>query len=276
MTRRTRSRSRALHLQGSLRITAAGAELGGPGRIALLKAVAEQGSITQAAKAFGMSYKGAWDAIDAMNQAAGQALVETRTGGRGGGHAQLTEYGQRLASRYEQVNAVHQRFIEMLDRQTMNLDQEFSILAALNMKTSARNQWLGTVSVIRPGAVNVEVEVTLTGGTRIAAIVTRDSTDALELRVKQTVFVLVKAQAVWLATGLNKARVSTRNRFEGVVQALRPGAVNAEVIVETSQGLGIAAILAQSEVTELGLAVGSPVTALVKASDIILACESGL
>ena len=72
-------------LDGEIWMTVGGENLGGPNRIALLAKIAECGSITQAAKAIGMSYKAAWDAIDAMNNLAGEPLVERLAGGKGGG-----------------------------------------------------------------------------------------------------------------------------------------------------------------------------------------------
>lgn len=268
---RTKKKPGALALRGSLWINAGDRSLGGHGRMGLLRAVAEQGSITHAAKAFGMSYKAAWDAIDWMNTMAGAPLVERVTGGKGGGSTRLTEHGEKLLRRYEQVDAVHQRFLRVLDAGGMNLDEEFSLTKVLQMKTSARNQWVGSVSAVRAGAVNDEVEVTLPDGTRLTAIVTRESTEALGLKARKTAIALVKSQSVLLASGLGRARVSTRNRIEAVVKGVTPGAVNAEVLVVTPGGLEVVAIVAQGTLDELGLVPGAAVTALVKASDVVLA-----
>ena len=266
-----RKKNQRLELKGLLWMAVGDQSLGGPGRMGLLRAVAEQGSITQAAKAFGMSYKGAWDAIDAMNALSGTPLVERSTGGRGGGFTRLTEHGRRLVERFEAVAAVHQRFLALLDGGSMDLDHEFSLLKVVNMKTSARNQWVGTVSAVRAGAVNDEVELTLAGGTRLAAIVTRESTQALGLRLQQTVVAMVKASAVLVAVGLQDAKLSARNQLHGTVRSVAPGAVNAEVVIETADGVAIVAVITQAAVHELGLAPGVPATALVKASDVILA-----
>lgn len=252
-------------------IAAGDKSLGGHGRLGLLRAVARAGSITQAAKDFGMSYKAAWDAIDAMNTLAGRPLVERAAGGKGGGRTVLTEHGQRLLQRYEQVDAVHRRFLRLLDEGGMNLDEDFSLLKVLTMKTSARNQWVGTVSALRVGAVNDEVEVSLPGGQRLAAIVTRESTQWLGLKPQQTVIALVKSSCVLLATGLAGARVSARNQLPGTVQSVTPGAVNAEVMLVAAGGLTVVAIVTQAAAVELGLAAGVEVTALVKASDVVLA-----
>lgn len=274
MPTRRRQPPAPLALKGSLWLTAGGSSVGGHGRIALLRAVAEHGSITQAAKAFGMSYKAAWTAINTMNGLSGTPLVERVTGGRGGGSTQLTEQGKRLVERYGQIDAVHQRFLQLLDEGSMDLAQNFSLLKVLNMKTSARNQWVGTVSAIRGGAVNDEVELSLPGGARLAVVITRESTEALALQLQQTVIALVKSSAVMLATELGDARLSARNRLEGRVLAIKPGAVNAEVTVETADGLPVVAMVSQSTIAELGLAPGASVTVLVKASDIILAVAS--
>lgn len=270
-TRARRKKNQRLELKGLLWMAVGDQNLGGPGRMGLLRAVAEHGSITQAAKAFGMSYKGAWDAIDAMNTLSGTPLVERSTGGRGGGFTRLTQHGRRLVERFEAVQAVHQRFLQLLDGGSMDLDEGFSLLRVVNMKTSARNQWVGTVSGVRAGAVNDEVELTLAGGTRLAAIVTRESTQTLGLRLQQTVMALVKASAVLVAVGMQDARVSARNQLHGTVRSVTPGAVNAEVVIETVDGVAIVAVITQAAARELGLAPGVPATALVKASDVILA-----
>jgi molybdate transport system regulatory protein len=260
-----------LALQGSLWLAADGREFAGGSRLALLRAVADEGSITQAARAVGMSYKGAWMAIDAMNQAAGAPLVERATGGRGGGSTVLTDHGRRVLERYEQVASAHTHFVGLLDAAAMDLDQDFSLLKVLNVKTSARNQWVGTVAAIRAGAVNDGLEIALPGGARLSATVTRESTDTLGLRLQQTVIAMVKASAVVLATDLGDAQVSARNRLDGTVRRVQPGAVNAEVEIEGPGGLSIVSIVAQAAVDALGLAPGAGVTALVNASDVIVA-----
>jgi molybdate transport system regulatory protein len=266
-----RRRNTRLGLDGTVWLTVGGENLAGHARVGLLRAVAEQGSITQAAKAFGISYKAAWDAIDGMNKLAGEPLVARSTGGRGGGSTRLTERGERLVQRYGQIDAAHQRFLRLLDQASIDLDQDFSLLSILNMKTSARNQFVGSVTSVRAGAVNDEIELTLPGGTKVVATVTRDSTQALGLRTSMTAIALVKASSVLLATDLEDARVSARNQFAGRVVSVTPGAVNAEVLLEIAGGLHITAIVTQASVKSLGLHPGALATALFDASSVILA-----
>jgi len=73
----------------------------GPGKIDLLRAVGETRSIAAAARSLGVPYKRAWLLIDSLNVGFGRALVETATGGKGGGGASLTTLGQQLVTAYD-------------------------------------------------------------------------------------------------------------------------------------------------------------------------------
>jgi molybdate transport system regulatory protein len=73
--------------------------------LSCLARIADSGSITQAAKAMGMSYKAAWDAIDTMNNLAGEPLVQRTTGGKGGGGTTLTQRGEQLVANFRLIEA---------------------------------------------------------------------------------------------------------------------------------------------------------------------------
>lgn len=270
MATRRGKKSETIELHGAVWMTVGGANLGGQGRVGLLRAIAETGSITHAAKAIGMSYKAAWDAIDTMNNLAGAALVERSAGGRGGGSTKLTPRGQQLAERFAQIDAVHRRFVQMLSDEAIDIATDLELLRMLNMKTSARNQFSGTVSSVTTGAVNDEIELTLAGGARIVAVVTRGSSDSLELKTGATAFALIKASSVIIATDLEGATLSARNQLPGTVSAITHGAVNAEVVIDLDAGGSIAAVVTRSSAQALGLAKGSRATAIFKASSVIL------
>ena len=72
----------------------------GPGKIDLLLKVDETHSISAAARALGMTYKRAWLLIDSLNQGFRRSVVETATGGKGGGGATLTALGKQIVERY--------------------------------------------------------------------------------------------------------------------------------------------------------------------------------
>ncbi|HUP05950.1 MAG TPA: TOBE domain-containing protein [Caldimonas sp.] len=270
MTAHRRRLGRRLGLQGSIWISVGDEALGGSERFALLHAIAREGSITRAAKASGVSYKSAWQAIDAMNALAGEPLVERIVGGRGGGSTRLTPRGQQLLDRFAQIDAAHRRFLHLLDARSIDLDHPFSLLAVLNMKTSARNQFVGTVCGYRAGAVNDEVELALPAGPRIVAVVTRESTEQMGLKLGASAFALIKASSVLIATDLEGARLSARNQLAGRVVSVSTGAVNAEVVVDVGADLPMAAIITQASAKAMGLRPGRRVSAVFKASSVIL------
>ena len=75
----------------------------GPGKAALLEAIAETGSIAAAAKRFGMSYRRAWLLVDTMNRCFREPLIDTATGGGGGGGARLTPFGERVLAHFRSM-----------------------------------------------------------------------------------------------------------------------------------------------------------------------------
>lgn len=75
----------------------------GPGKVALLEAIGETGSISAAAREMGMSYRRAWSLVDRMNADFTGPLVEKVAGGKGGGGAQLSALGQDVLARYHAI-----------------------------------------------------------------------------------------------------------------------------------------------------------------------------
>lgn len=77
----------------------------GPGKIELLTHLAEEGSITAAARKMSMNYRRAWHLINTLEIAIGVSIVETEIGGAGGGGARLTEFGTELVDRFQEMRA---------------------------------------------------------------------------------------------------------------------------------------------------------------------------
>lgn len=76
----------------------------GEGRVQLLKAIDETGSLSKAAKSLNISYKKAWGLIDSVNKSAKQPVTINSIGGKGGGGAELTGYGKNLVHAFEAIN----------------------------------------------------------------------------------------------------------------------------------------------------------------------------
>ncbi|MDR3255509.1 MAG: TOBE domain-containing protein [Synergistaceae bacterium] len=139
------------------------------------------------------------------------------------------------------------------------------------MKASARNVYEGTVLTVQKGAVNDEIEIVLDGGnTRITSVITSKSSKTLGLESGKRVFSMFKAPWVILLTDSEGVRFSARNQLVGTIVSVKEGTVNAEVRVRLDGGEGLTAIVTLDSVKSMGLEAGNRVTALVKASNVIL------
>ena len=139
------------------------------------------------------------------------------------------------------------------------------------MHTSARNVFHGKITAVHSGAVNDEVELAVEGGPSIVASITQVSTRKLGLKPGVEALALIKASFVLLVEEAENYLLSTRNQFPGVIGKVIPGAVNAEVLVDLPGGASIAAIVTMGSVEKMGLKPGKKITAIAKASQVILA-----
>ncbi|GAB6041276.1 TOBE domain-containing protein [Endothiovibrio diazotrophicus] len=244
----------------------------GRGRIELLEAIAVHGSISAAARAINMSYKAAWDAVDAMNNLSEVPLVTRTTGGRHGGGTLLTEHGHRTVELYRRIEAEYRQFLHSLAAGVQEFDDFHSMLRRFSLKTTARNQYRGRVTRLVTGAVNAEVEIDLAGGDRLTAIVSNESVECLGLKEGDEAYAMIKESSV-LVTGEEETgvRYSARNRLQGVVEECREGAVNGVVRIRLDGGKVITAGITNESIRALGLREGAPAGVLVKATEIILA-----
>ena len=138
------------------------------------------------------------------------------------------------------------------------------------MKTSARNQFAGTVSAVRSGAVNDEIELEVSGGLRIVATVTSNSRNDLGLQVGAKAFALIKASSIILMTESDDVRLSARNQLAGSVSRVVTGADNTEVVLDLPGGGSVTAIVTNESAAALALAPGRAATAVFKATSVIV------
>ena len=140
------------------------------------------------------------------------------------------------------------------------------------MRTSARNALRGAISHITEGTVNSEVSLRIADGVEIVAILTRRSVEDLGLKVGAPAIALIKSSFVLLAKGEN-LRTSARNQIAGKVTAREDGAVNSEIAMDIGGGKTLVAAITLESARALEIAVGDPITALIKAPHVILAVE---
>ena len=76
----------------------------GEGRVQLLKAIEETGSLSKAAKKIKISYRKAWSLMDAVNKSAKKPVIKSSIGGKGGSGAQVTPYGKDLIKAFDTIN----------------------------------------------------------------------------------------------------------------------------------------------------------------------------
>jgi molybdate transport system regulatory protein len=240
-------------------------------RVALLEAVAELGSITAAAKRLGLSYKGAWDIVQGLNNLFETPLVEAAPGGRLGGAAAVTPRGRAVALAFRRVQTEMDAALAKLEAGLAG-EAARDLFWSLGMRTSARNALRGEISRITFGAVSSEVDLKLAEGVEIVAVVTRRSVDELGLVVGAPAIALVKSSFVLLAKG-EGLRTSARNQIPGVVTAREDGAVNSEISLDIGGGKTLTATITVESARLLDVAPGAQMTALIKASHVILAVE---
>ncbi|MDR3410242.1 MAG: TOBE domain-containing protein [Formivibrio sp.] len=246
----------------------------GTTRIRLLEAIDRHGSITKAAKAVPLSYKAAWDAIDAMNNLADQPLVNRSTGGKNGGGTTLTDYGHKIVALYRAMEQEYQHTLDRLAEKLSNLEggdiRDFQmLLRRMSIKASARNQFVGPIIAMREGAVSFEVCLRLDDNNEIVAIITKESAENLELAIGKEVYALIKASSVILLTD-DSIRTSARNQLCGEISHIHPGAVNSEVTMKLQGGKTLTAIVTCESVENLKLTIGQNICAIFEASNVIL------
>lgn len=241
-----------------------------PRRIALLKQIEQTGSISQGAKNAGISYKSAWDAINEMNQLSEQTLVERATGGKGGGGAVVTRYGQRLIQLYDLLGQIQQKAFDVLsDNDALPLDSLLAAISRFSLQTSARNQWFGTITARDHQQVQQHVEVLLADGqTRLKAAVTAQSAERLGLEAGKEVLVLLKAPWVSLTCDARLA-AQADNQITGAITHIEQGEMQSEVLIALPDGQTLCATVLNAQVEDMQ--EQQQVTAYFNADRVILA-----
>ncbi len=212
-------------------------------RLDILRAVLLTGSISQAARDTGVSYKAAWQALDTLTNLAGVSLVERVVGGAGGGGAKVTVAGVDLLALADALNAARS---QVLMSRTASVGVWNGV--ALGLRTSMRNQW--RCEVLRVERVGAAARIHLQldtdgGGVTLIARVTQESAELLALRAGQMVLALCKATAVKITAGTPASDAAqtpgraARNRFQGTATHITRGETNDEVALQLASALQV-------------------------------------
>lgn len=138
------------------------------------------------------------------------------------------------------------------------------------MAISARNQLNVVITEVTTGAVNSLIVGKTKGGDVLKATVTVDSETTLDLKAGKEAVFLFKAPNVIISKGENDLRLSATNQIKGKITAVKEGAVNAEISVRSAGGENLSATVTNESVKNLALKKGDEVTAIIKATQIIV------
>lgn len=232
-------------------------------RVALIEAVAAAGSISAAAKQLGLSYKTAWEGVDAINNLSPTPAVETRLGGKGG--ARLTDEGRRLIAAFHDLEARLRLISQALDGAGPD-GPRLEPLWALGLRASARNVFRADVATVARGAVDVDLTLAISPTQAISATVTNAAADDLALAPGASILALVKAQHVRVGQEADGAR---RNRFPGVIAARVDDARGSELRIDLGEGKTLVSVTPADRVRPAG-AVGERTVASFDGRDVIL------
>jgi molybdate transport system regulatory protein len=240
--------------------------------IGLLRAIEQSGSINQAAKQAGLSYKGAWQMIERANNLAPKVLIATSTGGSKGGGTTLTVAGISLLRLFSRLEEQHRALLGQLNQSLLDDPDVMLLLKRQVIKTSARNQLFGTIARIKSGLVTAEVFVSLKGGEQIVASLPLATLLDMGLEVGGEAVVLVNAPDILVLSGAEgRHALSARNRLAGQVIRIHFDGVDSEVVIQLPSGETIAATITQVSAEALELKPGAEATVVFKSNAVILA-----
>jgi len=235
----------------------------------LLMHIEQEGSITKAAKAMKMSYKAAWDAVDAMNNLSEFPLVASAKGGKGGGGTHLTEYAKELIKTYNILQEEHQQFLENLSKRISEKNGHIHLLKSMDVRISARNQLKTKVAAVEKGIVESRVSLELSNKEVITAVITNDSLDALDIDAGVELYALFKANALILSDE-NLTDKNDMNSFNGEIIRIEHDNLCAEVIIKLKGGNTVCSTFPIEMLKKLDLESGKQVIAFCKPKSIIL------
>ena len=242
--------------------------------IGLLKAIDESGSINQAAKQTGLSYKGAWQMVERANNLAPKVLISTATGGSKGGGTCLTTAGQSLLQLFTRLEQQHRQFLQQLNQSLANDPDMQLLLKRLVIKTSATNQLYGVITALQTGAVNAEVVVELKGGEQIATALTLTDIERLKLSNGDDVVLLINDPEIIVITDASPPPLSARNCLRGTIIRVQYDGVDSEVVILLPSGDSLVATITQTSAESLDLKPGMSAQAIFKSNAVILGALS--
>ena len=220
-------------------------------RIDILRRIGEAGSISEAARRAGVSYKAAWQAVETLGNLAGTRLVDKAVGGSGGGGAVLTPAGQRVLEAAALLDQARAGVLALLAPGPRGQPGAPG-LAAMALRTSMRNQFPCVVNTLRSTGGLVRVGLELPGGGLIFSRITRESAQLLQLEQGRQVLALCKATAVLVALHVGPAEA--QNLVPGTVSRASRSLRGGEVALQLAGGMSLVGFSDAGQTLKVGQA----------------------
>ena len=236
----------------------------------LLEALHATGSINRAARAAGYTYKGAWLILESAAKLAHEPLVERVVGGRGGGGTRLTPASLGLLTAWRHLQTQQAAFLRQQEAWLTQQPALAGLLRSVSMKTTARNQFAGSITAIESGPVTTQVCVQIAGGHEVVATLTSKAAERLKLALGKAAIVMIKSSALVLVTDFGGYALSARNQFAGTLSRVERGAVSSLVVVTLPGGMHLTASVTNDAVDALALEGGEAACAVLKAYSVMV------
>ena len=206
-------------------------------RVEVLRFIHQAGSISEAARAAGVSYKAAWQALETMANLAGVPVVEKVVGGSGGGGARLTPEGLQVLQAADALNAARDQVLKRLRSLPQASRVNLAGLAGVGLRTSMRNQMPCVVQAVSRVRGSARVALRLADGQVLSSRITLESLELLGLEPGLPVLAMFKATAVTVAPRI--VALGGVNLLQGRVTRRGRGAAGLEVSVQVAPGLAL-------------------------------------
>lgn len=184
----------------------------GKGRIELLKLIDKTGSLSKAAKEMKMSYKAAWDSINDMNNASEVNLIESTSGGAGGGGSKLTALARLYIELYDKIYIEQKTFFNKVEPYMDDYEMLTFFLKRDALRISARNQIKAKVFSIKENGLGSLVKLKI-DDLFLNASITSKSVKELNLKKNMEVFAIIKSSSIKIAESFDG-----ENIFKAVVK----------------------------------------------------------
>lgn len=207
-------------------------------RVEILRSIHQGGSISQAARANGVSYKAAWQAVETLGNLAGVPLLEKLVGGSGGGGARLTAEGLRVLEAADLLIVAREQALQKIRVGATAPESKLRNIAGIALRTSMRNQLPCVVEEIRKVQGAAHVQLALGSDQHLVSRITLESLQLLGLKKGMPVLALCKASAVTIAPTI--VALGGINLLKGKVSRRIGAKADRQVSLELPSGLQIA------------------------------------